>query len=505
MFVTRAGREPRAVLREVGVLLRFLSCVGGRDPRRTVAAVLGAALLLVVVVPVVVAAWAPRQLTSDVLLLSPALWSFVLVVSVGASLASGGGRELLPRAGSVFPVSPTADHLGALLLSPLNIAWSIQAALLLAATGYVVGLRWALVGALLATVMWLVAATTVAQLLGWGAELVRTYRHGRSALWGLVAAGVVTSALLVRSGRAGGVLDQLPTAEVYVGAFAGPLRYTVTQLGVLLVAVVAFLAAVPVVERLQRRPAPSPPEDGKRRFPRTGAPRSELQAAVRLDLRSVLRSPPLRRGLTLLLGAPLLVVVVAPLPWLAITLLPGLLGAGTALLYGVNAVGLDGRGAAWRESLPHRPDVTLVGRLLALTLLCGGSSALLVVVAALSAVPPNAAEVTAVVVAVVVATAQVVSRCAVWSIRSPYPAELRRPRDTPAPPVAMAGYSVRLSVACTLAALGIATGAVLADGALSVAVGSALLVPSMLRLRRAFRRHQDLAVRAAVAATVGGA
>ena len=37
-------------------------------------------------------------------------------------VASGGGRELLARdPASIHPISPTTDHLGALVLAPLNI------------------------------------------------------------------------------------------------------------------------------------------------------------------------------------------------------------------------------------------------------------------------------------------------------------------------------------------------------------------------------------------------
>ncbi len=44
-----------------------------------------------------------------------------------SGVASGGGRELLSRdQGVAFPVSPTTDHLGALLMAPLNIAWLLQ-------------------------------------------------------------------------------------------------------------------------------------------------------------------------------------------------------------------------------------------------------------------------------------------------------------------------------------------------------------------------------------------
>ncbi len=59
-----------------------------------------------------------------------------------SAAASGGGRELLPREQAVaFPVSSTTDHLGALLMAPLNIAWLLQAWTLLGATAYAVGPR----------------------------------------------------------------------------------------------------------------------------------------------------------------------------------------------------------------------------------------------------------------------------------------------------------------------------------------------------------------------------
>ena len=69
----------------------------------------------------------------------------------------------------------------------------------------------------------------------------------------------------------------------------------------------------------------------------------------------------------------------------------------------------------------------------------------------------------------VATTAQVVARCARWSVDRPYAAALREARDQPAPPAAMAGYSARLAVSTTgtglvfriLAAYGAATAAVL--------------------------------------------
>ncbi len=63
-----------------------------------------------------------------------------LITTTLAIVGAGGGRELLPRDEAVgFPVSPTTDHLGALLLAPLNVAWMIQAWAMLGFTAYAVG------------------------------------------------------------------------------------------------------------------------------------------------------------------------------------------------------------------------------------------------------------------------------------------------------------------------------------------------------------------------------
>ncbi len=69
----------------------------------------------------------------------PVAYAGVLLLSTVAAV-SGGGRELLPREQAVaFPVSPTTDHLGALLMAPINIAWLLQAWAVLGATAYATG------------------------------------------------------------------------------------------------------------------------------------------------------------------------------------------------------------------------------------------------------------------------------------------------------------------------------------------------------------------------------
>lgn len=498
------GRLP--VLHEVRVLVGFRLRTGGGDPRRALGVAAAVVLLLGVVVPLAAAGWGPREQASPLITLSPSLWFAFLLLALGTSLATGGGRELMPRqAGVVFPVSAAADQAGALLLTPLNLAWSVQAVLLVTTTAYTAGPGWRGVAALVAAWVWVVSATAVAQLVGWSAELVRTWRTGGRLL---IAAGLllgVAVTAVVATQDLGSVLAALPTLPLYVTAVAGGIvPWVAVQLLLLGGAVGAVALTVPVVARLQRRPTPRQSDAETRSSRRSGTPSGPLAAAVATDVRSVLRSSPLRRGLLLVLLVPLALAVLLPLPWTAVVVLPALVASGTALLHGVNVVALDGAGAVWRESLPHDPDITLVGRLLALATVCGTASVVLVVVASVRAGAPDLTEAVTAVTAVLVATAQVVSRCARWSVDHPYPAELRHGRDAPAPPVAMAGYAVRLTVATTVAAL-LLTMASLSGGAgLVLAVGCVLLSPSLLRLRRAFADHARQETRARVVAAVTG-
>ena len=128
----------------------------------------------------------------DVLLLLPTAMVGVLVLATVAAVTSGGGRELLPRDQAVaYPVSPTTDHLGALVLAPLNVAWLLQAWLLVGATSYALGWQDA-ASAQPGMVLWLVVATATAQAAAWAVEGVRRRRHGvaivRSAGVALAAA-----------------------------------------------------------------------------------------------------------------------------------------------------------------------------------------------------------------------------------------------------------------------------------------------------------------------------
>ncbi len=125
--------------------------------------VLGAVTLAVVLVPALVAErGADPARVLDVLILLPTFMVGFLTLAVVSSVASGGGRELLAGEQAVaFPVSPTTDHLGALLMAPLNIAWLLQAWFLLGAASWATGLDRALVPLQVVLLLWLVLATAV--------------------------------------------------------------------------------------------------------------------------------------------------------------------------------------------------------------------------------------------------------------------------------------------------------------------------------------------------------
>ena len=183
--------------------------------------------------------------------------------------------------------------------------------------------------------------------------------------------------------------------------------------------------------------------------PRT-MPRTVLGLLIRADRASVWRSVPMRRGVLVLAVGPGLVAIFGDLPWASMTILPGLVASGGALLFGVNAWCLDGRGALWRENLPvarvgpvrrarlgaHRvprrrvPDHDRARR-------------------AARRDPRRRRSSSALVCTLLVVLLQVVGASMRWSLAHPYPVDLRSARATPAPPAAMVGYSARLATCTT--------------------------------------------------------
>ena len=387
----------------------------------------------------------------------------MLVIAVVSAATSGGGRELLPRDQAVaFPVSPTTDHLGALLMAPLNIAWLLQSWTVLAATSYAVGARSTLVPALLPALCWLVTATTVAQVLAWGVEWVR--RRPRGTLVVRVGAGVVgvVAAALIGTRHLTDVLDHSPTLRIAVGVLDAAhgrwLPWTALMATLLALTVLAVAAGAWVAGRVARRPARDEVRAEGSSRPARANPGSDLLALVRTDRAGIWRSVPMRRGMVVLALFPGLVAVGGSFHWDMLGIFPGLVASGGALLFGVNSWCLDGRGALWRDSLPVGARLGFVSRVLVLTEILLVATLVTLLLASLRAGLPTPAQLVAVLCAAVVVTVQVVATSLRWSVRRPYAVDLRSSRATPAPPLVMVGYSTRLALSTTFTGLMFNTG-----------------------------------------------
>ena len=225
---------------------------------------------------------------------------------------------------------------------------------------------------------------------------------------------------------------------------------------------------------------------------------------LRIDRTAIWRSVPLRRGLTVLAVMPGAVAVAGDLEWRMLTVLPGLVASGGALLFGVNTWCLDGRGALWRDSLPVSPAVSFASRVIVLFEVLLAAAAVTLVLAALRAGRPTVIDLVAVLCSTLVVAAQVVSAGMRWSIARPYAADLRSARATPAPPVVMAGYSARLAMATTCTGLLYSGLAQLGDVPLALAATVLLLAVSARRIVFSQRRWSDPVTRSRVVAVVAG-
>lgn len=440
------------------------------------------------------------------LILLPSALAGLLILAIVSSVASGGGRELLSREhGVAYPVSPTTDHLGALLLAPLNIAWLLQTWTLLGVTAYALGPRW-LIGAHVVALLWVASVTAIGQAIAWTVE---TVRRGWQGVLIVRLLGVFLAAIAVviqLTGHLTDVLDALPTTQIMRGMVAARegdwLRWLLTTAALLALFVVAVvLGAVPA--HLASRLAPHDEiraETGARQARRQ--PRSDLMAMVRLDRASVWRSVPMRRGLMVLAIGPGLVALAGNLAWETMTILPGLVASGGALLFGVNAWVLDGRGVLWRESLPAASGTVFAARVVVLAEWLFVASGITLVLASLRAGLPAPHELTALLATLVVVVVQVVGASMRWSLQRPFSVDMRSARATPAPPIVMVGYSARLALSTTLTGLVFSGLARLPIWNLSLAVAIPFLIWSVTRLVWTRRTWLDPVERARVTMTV---
>jgi hypothetical protein len=493
----------RAVV-DVGILFRFRKQA---VRRRHLARVLSIAFLAITFGVAVIPGWTPGAQGAgkafDIFLLIPSAMAGILVLNVSSAVASGGGRELISRdQAGPHPVSPTTDHLGALLLAPLNIAWLIQAWILFGSVSYATP-HHSLVEAQVVMLLWLVFSTSLGQVVAWSVEAVRRGPHGPWITRGLLVALALGAGAIQLSGHTTQVLDRVPTVWFFGGAVAGwSWRWALTVLVMVVGTVVAIaLGAVPAHLAAKRMPHDEARMETDQHQPRPLS-RSVLGILVRTDRASIWRSVPMRRGVLVLAVGPGLVAIFGNLPWSSMTILPGLVASGGALLFGVNAWCLDGRGALWRENLPARPSQLFDARALVLAEFLALASLITILVGALRAGLPNSYELSALVATVVVVTLQVVGGALRWSLKHPYPVDLRSARATPAPPAAMVGYSSRLATCTTFTGLTFSGCAHVPDWRLSLLVAIPCVMWSATRLVVTRRRWEDPVVRARVVSTV---
>ncbi|MGD9959993.1 hypothetical protein [Nocardioides sp.] len=442
----------------------------------------------------------------EMFLLLPTAYAGFLLLTTISAVASGGGRELVARDQAVaFPISPAVDHLGALLMAPLNIAWLLQGWMLLGLTAYVVGPA-ALVFAHVIALLWLVWATAVAQVVAWSMEAIRRGPHGVLAVRGITALVGLAALALILTKHVSLVLDHLPTLRL-VSVLAGltqgiGLAFPVTLLILLaLIGATVLLGVLPARVALRRAPRDEARiETGN--FPARRNPSGPLAAMIRMDRSGVWRAVSLRRGIYLLAAAPGLIALSGSLEWKMLTILPGLVASGAALLFGVNAWCLDGRGGLWRDTLPVSPSLTFFARSWVLLELLLVSSATTLALAALRAGKPTVEELTALLCAWLVVCAQVVSLSMRWSVKQPFSVDLRSARATPAPPLYMVGYSARLALSTTITGMIFSGLAQVPDWRASVILAIPMALYSFVRLMRVRAQWANPFERSRVVATV---
>lgn len=524
------GRDAASPARQVAALmaLRWSLLRGGRRGLLVagiaLVAVLGPAMLAL-------GAWAsailPPGRRTEVVELLPAAYLVLAIGLVVAAVASSGGRELLPRDQLVaYPVSPAADHLGALLLAPLNLAWLLQTLALGMVTGMAAGTRasraaglpegaplpagawWGVVLAGAVTAAWVLAVTAVAQVAAWSVELVRSLPAGRWWLRGVGLGAAAGMALWFDTDRLVRLLDRTPTAYLTEQGLAAAEGDHLAGLrvvaGLVLAALVAVALGAWLCGVLVRRPGRELARQETHHYRSRPLPAGhglvgEVRVWRRLDWASVRRASPLRRGLLVLLITPAVGGLLARMAATDLVLLTSVVASGAGLLFGVNAFALDGPGATWRASLPTSPRAWVLARALVLTELVG----LTAVIATSAAVVWATGQVTvttvvATVMAVVTMTGQVVARCLRWSTTRPHGAPLRTPRDSPAPPGEMASYSAQLVLATIGLGIVLSVSARTPWALLPVLVCLPSLVWSAASIRASLMRWDDPLVRARV-------
>ncbi|MCU1587930.1 MAG: hypothetical protein JWN31_1423 [Frankiales bacterium] len=482
-----------------------------RDRRVQVGlALLAFSLPLMVVIGTYAGQVARRTEFADNLrLLDPSLLLGFAALTLAGPLSNGGGAELFPQEQLVaYPVQPRATYLGSLASAPLNLAWATQVVALVTAGSFTIQDPTPLVVLSVATTLAFVAFTTAAgQAIGWWVVGVRQRRWGRvlaRSLGALVFGGL---AAVILTGHATALLDRSPTTRVTIASVNGAQghwwKWAAPTLVLLAGAAIALRIGGRATTWSLRRPSDQRAEPISRRQQRRPLPRSQVGILLRTDRSSVWRSLPLRRGLLVLGLLPGAVAAAASTSWSSLALLPGLVAAGAGLLFGVNAFCLDGSGGLWLSSMPHSGRVSLAAKARVIAETCFVAVLVTVGVAgSRSPGVPTAAELSALLASVVATIALVVSTCLRMSVTRPHKADLRGPRDAPAPPAAMTVYSLRLALATTVVGslfVGAGASGVAAAGPV---LGLLVLAWVVRSLRKTFAAFDVSATRARVICVV---
>lgn len=387
--------------------------------------------------------------------LAPAAFLGFGVLAVIAPLTAGGGNEVVPPDQLVaYPVRPATQFFGGLLLAPLNLVWVVQLLVLGALTGYLT-LGGSLLRGGLTTLAYVAGLTVLGQALAWLVVGARQTQRGRRTVAAIGALGLVIGFLVVRAGRGGDVIDASPTRTVVAGIIAGGdghlLRWALTTAALLLATGVGLLLGARTCAWALRRPGDASQhrhtDPVRRRAPRP----SPLRELIAVDRASVWRAPALRRGGLVLALLPGLIAAGAAVPWQSMIVMPGLVAAGAGLLFGVNAFCLDGSGAVWVASLPHDPSLVARAKAVVLTETVLAAVVVAAVAGSLrSPGEPTATQLAAIVASGLACTAVVVAGALKMSLRHPYRADLRGPRDAVAPPGVLALASARLALPTAL-------------------------------------------------------
>lgn len=457
----------------------------------------------------VVGRLAPSGAQEQVAVLTPSILLAFLGLAVLAPLAAGGGTELYPSEQLVaYPIRSRTVFRAALLLAPLNLAWLLQVVAALGLTTYVVTGDAAAVAAAAVTMLVYVAVVTVlGQGVAWTVVGLRQTRAGRVGCW--LALGLVggTVLLLLRAHALAPALDRAPTRWVFFGALAPGYGSWSTWTTRTLLLAAGGVVGVVVCERVCRwalgRPGDAATAPESRLRARRALPATHRAALVVLTRRGVWRSRSLRRGALLLALLPASVIAAADVGWDSLLLLPGLVAAGAGMLFGINAFCLDGSGATWLATLPHDPSTTFWARTQVVAEVCGVTVLIAVLAGALRAPTPTVTDLVCFAAVIVVGVVRVTAVCMRLSVNRPHRATLVGPRDAPAPPGAMAVYSLRLAGSAALIGIVFTLLAHLGSPLVAVLVAAAFVLTATRSLLRTAREWSDPVVRARVVATVG--